>query len=105
MSDDRHKSRPVRVDEVLDSVLESTGLRARARERSVLESWAGIVGERAAAHTRAVDIADGVLVVEADHAAWRQELTLLFPAIIEKYNRRHGEDTVREIRWRHGGTR
>jgi len=105
MSDDRHKSRPVRVDAILESVLESTGLRARKRERSVLESWAEIVGERAAAHTRAVDIADGVLVIEADHAAWRQELTLLIPAIIAKYNARHGEDTVREIRWRRGGTR
>ena len=67
--------------------------------------WAEIVGERTAAHTRAVDIADGVLVIEADHAAWRQELSLLFPAIIEKYNARHGEGTVREIRWRRGGTR
>jgi len=63
------------------------------------------VGDKAAAHTRAEDIADGVLTIAADHAAWRHELSLLFPAIIEKYNARHGEGTVREIRWRRGGTR
>jgi predicted nucleic acid-binding Zn ribbon protein len=105
MNDGRHKSRPEHVGRIVSSVLRSTGLTARAKERTVLESWADVVGERAAAHTRAVDIADGVLVIEADHAAWRQELTLLFPAIIEKYNARHGEGTVREIRWRRGGTR
>jgi len=105
MDDDRQKSRPVRVDAIIASVLKSTGLTERALERSVLETWAEIVGERTAAHTRAVDIADGVLVIEADHAAWRQELSMLFPAIIEKYNARHGEGTVREIRWRRGGTR
>jgi len=93
------------VDAILDAVLDSTGLAARARERTVLDTWPEIVGERTAAHTRAVDIADGVLTIEADHAAWRHELTLLIPAIIEKYNARHGERTVREIRWRRGGTR
>ena len=105
MSDERRRSKPERVDAILASVLERTGLGARARERSVLETWAEIVGEKAAAHTRAVDIADGVLTVEADHAVWRQELTLLFPVIEETFNARHGEGTVREIRWRRGGTR
>lgn len=105
MNDKRRKSKPERVDAIIESVLGGTGLAARARERSVLEEWAEIVGDKAAAHTRAVDIADGVLTLEADHAAWRQELTLLFPAIMEKYNARHGEGTVREIRWRRGGTR
>ena len=105
MNDKRRKSKPERVDAIIESVLGGTGLADRARERSVLEVWAEIVGDKAAAHTRAVDIADGVLTLEADHAAWRQELTLLFPAIIEKYNARHGEGTVREIRWTRGGTR
>ncbi len=104
MNDDRTKSRPEHVGSILDSVLDQTGLASRARERSVLDEWDEIVGARAAAHTQAVDIRDGVLTLEADHAAWRQELTLLFPAIIEKYNARHGEGTVREVRWRRGGT-
>jgi predicted nucleic acid-binding Zn ribbon protein len=104
MNDDRIKARPEHVGSILESMLDTTGLASRARERSVLDTWGDIVGERAAAHTRAVDIKDGVLTLEADHAAWRQELTLLFPVIIEKYNARHGEGTVREVRWRRGGT-
>ena len=104
MNDDRTKARPERVGSILDSVLNQTGLASRAQERSVLGNWEEIVGDRAAAHTRAVDIKDGVLTLEADHAAWRQELTLLFPVIIEKYNARHGEGTVREVRWRRGGS-
>jgi predicted nucleic acid-binding Zn ribbon protein len=105
MSDPRGKSRPTSVGDILESVLRSTGLSRRAEERSLLEDWAEIVGERVAAHSRAVDLEDGVLYVDADHAAWRQELTLLFPAIVERYAERHGRDAVREIRWRHRDTR
>ena len=105
MNDDRHKARPERVGSILDTVLNQTGLSRRSRERSVLDDWPDVVGERVAEHTQAVDIEDGVLFIEADHAAWRQELTMLFPAIIEKYNTKHGEGTVREVRWRRGGTR
>lgn len=105
MNADRKKARPEHVGTILQSVLDRTGLAARARERSVLETWPEIVGERVAAHTRAVDIEKGILTIEADHAAWKQELTLLFPVIIEKYNARHGDGTVREVRWRRGGHR
>ena len=33
-----------------------------------------------------MDLQDGVLILEADHGAWRQELTMLMPEIIEKFN-------------------
>ena len=100
---ERERHRPEAVGDILESVLDGLGLRARFAERRLLDDWAAIVGERIAAHCRAVDIADGVLVVDGDHGAWRQELTLLFPDIVRKYNRKYGADTVREIRWRSRG--
>ncbi len=101
MTGKRGKSRPEAVGDILPSVLEAAGLGRRFAERSVLDDWAQIAGERVAAHSRAVDLRDGVLVLDADHGAWRQELTLLFPTIARKYNERHGAGTVREIRWLH----
>ena len=101
MTDARGKGRPTAVGDILPAALEAAGLGRRFAERSVLDDWAQVAGERVAAHSRAVDLRDGVLVLDADHGAWRQELTLLFPTIARKYNERHGEGTVREIRWLH----
>ena len=84
MSEDAKKKGPERVGSILDAVLESTGLRRRSDERVVLDDWAAIVGDKIAGHTRPVDIRDGVLYLQADDAAWRQELTLLIPEIKRK---------------------
>ena len=105
MNDDRKKHGPESVGSILDSVLDSTGLRRRTAERTVLEDWPDIVGDKIAGQSRPIDIRDGILVLEADHAAWRQELTLLIPEIIRKLNRKYGEGTVKEIKWKHGGIR
>jgi len=91
--------------DVLRRLLASTGLENRLRERRVLEEWARIVGEQVARFSRPVDIADGVLTLEADSAVWRQELTLMAPLIVQRYNEICGEGAVREIRWSRRRTR
>jgi predicted nucleic acid-binding Zn ribbon protein len=97
--DMRGKASLTPVGDVLPRVLEELGLRQRLAERRVLESWAKIVGEKIARHSRVVDIQDGVLTLQADHGVWRQELSLLTPEIVRRYNEVCGEGTVREIRW------
>ncbi len=91
---------PQPVSSILGQVLKECGLKERFEERSPLLSWPEIVGANIAEHSRAVDISDGVLVLEADHGAWRQELSLLIPMIIQKFNALYGEGTVTEIQWR-----
>ena len=105
MNDDHRRRGPQRLGAILPDVHRKCGLERRARERDLLEDWPEIVGEKIAGHSRPVDIRDGVLWLTVDHAAWRQELTLLQPEIIRRLNERHGEGTVVEIRWRHGGSR
>jgi predicted nucleic acid-binding Zn ribbon protein len=90
---------PVRVDRILPGVLSECGLAERLAERTLLAAWPQIVGERLAAHVRAVDLRDGVLLLAAGHGAWRQEATLLLPAIQRECNARFGEGAVTEIRW------
>ena len=99
MSQRDRKTGPVRLDRILDGVLDECGLSERLAERSLLEIWPEIVGERLARHVRAVDLREGVLLLAADHGAWRQEATLLLPRIREQCNARFGEGTVTEIRW------
>jgi predicted nucleic acid-binding Zn ribbon protein len=91
---------PQPVSSLIEGALRRYGLHDRMEERSALLRWREIVGEEIAAHSRAVDLVDGVLVLEADHGAWRQELTMLVPMIITKFNAMFGEGTVTEIQWR-----
>ena len=91
---------PLPVSRLIEGALRQCGLHDRLQERGALLRWNEIVGEDIAAHSRAVDLVDGVLVLEADHGAWRQELTMLVPMIIEKFNAMFGEGTVTEIQWR-----
>jgi predicted nucleic acid-binding Zn ribbon protein len=88
------------VSRILEGVLRECGLQDRMEERAVLVAWPRVVGEEIAAHARAVDLADGVLVLEADHGAWRQEVTMLVPMIVRKFNARYGEGTVTDVQWR-----
>jgi len=91
---------PQPISRILREVLDECGLDDRLEERAALLRWPEIVGDDIASHSRAVDLNDGVLVLEADHGAWRQELTLLVPMIIKKFNAMFGDGTVREIHWR-----
>jgi len=104
MSENHKKSGPEKIGSVLVSFLKKSGLSGRVDERAVLEKWPEIVGNRAAEHTTAIDLSNGILTVDADHAAWKQELTLLFPAIKEKFNELCGEGTVSVVRWNHAAT-
>jgi len=65
------------VSRILEGVLRECGLQERLEERAALAGWSEIVGADVAGHARAVDLVDGVLTLEADHGAWRQEVTML----------------------------
>ncbi len=99
MSSSNRKNGPVRLDRILDGVLSDCGLSDRLAERSLLDVWPEIVGERLAGHVRAVDLREGVLLLAAEHGAWRQETTLLLPKIRQQCNERFGEGAVTEIKW------
>ena len=91
---------PQHVSRILTEALAACGLDERLEARAAMLRWREIVGQEIADHAWPVDLVDGVLVLEADHGAWRQEVTMLAPAIIEKFNAIFGAGTVTAIRWR-----
>jgi predicted nucleic acid-binding Zn ribbon protein len=105
MSREDRKQGPIRVDRILDGVLSEYGLDEGVANHGVLSVWSEIVGERVAAHVDAVDLRDGVLLLDTKHGAWRQEITLLLPHIRRECNRRFGDGTVTDIRWVRAWTR
>ncbi len=90
---------PVRIGRLMNEALAACGLDGRLAERTLLAAWPQIVGERLAAHVRAVDLREGQLLLAADHGAWRQEVSLLSPRIMQECNARFGEGAVTQIRW------
>ena len=102
----RHERRgsPISLERVLDGVLRECGLDDRLAQRRALEAWESIVGSAIATHARAIDLADGVLTIQADHGAWRQEITLLLPQIVARFNGRYGPGTVTSIQWARAAT-
>ncbi len=91
---------PLPISRLIEGALRQCGLHDRLEERAALLRWREIVGDKIASQSRAVDLVDGVLILEADHGAWRQELTMLVPMIIKKFNAIFGEGTVTDIQWR-----
>ncbi len=104
MNDGKRHGSPLPLDRVLAGVLRSCGLEDRLAQRRALEAWDAIVGREIAAHARAIDLENGVLTLQADHGAWRQELMLLLPQIMVRFNDRFGPGTVTAIQWARGAT-
>jgi len=90
------------ISRILENALREAGVGERLAGRAPLLQWREIAGPEIAAHVRAVDLVDGVLVLEADHGAWRQETSMLANEIVEKFNARFGEGTVSQLQWRQG---
>jgi predicted nucleic acid-binding Zn ribbon protein len=82
----------------LDDVLDAFSL-AKVRDYDAVVKWPDIVGEQIARVTEAVKIDKGVLVVRVTNGPWRNELTLMKGAILEKIKTSTGRSSVRDIRF------
>lgn len=97
----KRKNSPTKIGPILDDLLKGTEFGNRFQERAVLEKWPEVVGQRIAEHSTPIDLNNGILTIDADHAAWKQEITLMFPVIKDKFNELCGEGTVTAVRWNH----
>jgi predicted nucleic acid-binding Zn ribbon protein len=93
-------TKPTRVAEVLEGYLRSAGLSQRVGLASVVEAWPELVGPRIA-HAAVADSvsADATLFVRVPSSAWRQELSLMAPEILELVNRGRKDGRIARIRW------
>lgn len=89
-----------RLDESLTETLAALGLTATAQAALAVARWPDVVGPGTAAHSVAVRIDGGTLLVVTDHAGWAQELSLLQRQILAEYRRVVGRGVVTAIRFR-----
>jgi predicted nucleic acid-binding Zn ribbon protein len=86
-----------RIGRILDSVVESLGLKKKLDEGKAILIWEKAVGEKIANHTRPLRVEGSKLFVEVSGSSWRNELTFLKPEIIQKLNSAAGSEVVDDI--------
>jgi len=67
-------------------------------------SWNSSVGERLAAHSRPVDVRNGIVLVEAEHPGWIQLLQLKQEGLLAQLKRAFPELGIRGIAFRLQGS-
>jgi predicted nucleic acid-binding Zn ribbon protein len=87
-----------RISGPLKELLGRLRLAEPMRGYRAVEVWAEVVGDRVAAHARAVACRRGTLYVEVANAAWMNELGYLRSRIQRELNEKVGEEVVHTIR-------
>ena len=85
---------------LLDEVLRRHNLDRRARAQSAIALWPEIVGKDIARNAWPISVAQGTLLVGATNHAWAQTLHLMKQALLDAFNARIGDDTLRDIQVR-----
>lgn len=91
---------PQRVGDVLESVIQARGWQRRIGLSTVLRRWPELVGEANAQHSKPVDYADGVLIVDCDSTAWASAMRYAASQIVATLNRKLGDRTVLRVEFR-----
>jgi predicted nucleic acid-binding Zn ribbon protein len=97
------RDRTVAVNDALQKIMQSLGLRERLRSEEVVKAWEEIAGEFFARHSSPQRLKDGVLYVHVLQPTIHFELDRVWKReILEKLKKRFGARTVREIKFRLG---
>ena len=74
-----------KLSELIMNYLDKVGLFEQSKVLEVYSSWASIVGEKQAAHSKLLDIKHQTAVIEVDHPGWSQQILLnIFCEIFKK---------------------
>lgn len=91
-----------RAGEVVPLTISSLGLTKKYNEQSITMHWREIAGEEIYAHSRAVSLNRGVLLVAVDNSVWCHHLSISKNDIIHKLNSYAGEKLIIDIRFKAG---
>lgn len=94
---------PQLVGSVLNQVVAERGWKRRIGLSHVLRRWPELVGESNAEHSKPVNYADGVLIVECDSTSWAQAMRYTASKLVARLNAALGEQTVLRVDFRGPG--
>ena len=100
------KTQPEQIGKIINKVVEKIASPKRSVNGRILQLWPEIAGERILRHTRPRGIKNGRLIINVDGSTWLYELTQRHKKkLLKKLQKKMGEETLAEIRFRIGDTR
>ena len=82
----------------LKKALKKSGIDRADRQNKALFVWENVVGKTVAKNCSAEEVNRGTIVVKASTPVWRNELALKKKEIVEKLNKKLGEELINDIR-------
>lgn len=86
-----------KLSELIMNYLDKVGLFEQSKVLEVYSSWASIVGEKQAAHSKLIDIKHRMAVIEVDHPGWSQQILLNKKYILRNFQKRYPQLDVKNI--------
>ncbi|UTC57046.1 DUF721 domain-containing protein [Treponema sp. OMZ 305] len=86
-----------KLSELIMSYLDKVGLFEQSKVLEVYSSWASIVGEKQAAHSKLLDIKHQTAVIEVDHPGWSQQILLNKKYILRNFQKKYPQLEVKNI--------
>ena len=93
-------SSPKPLQEGLNELLSELGAPTAHELQSIFQTWEEHAGRLIAAHATPSRLADGVLTVVVDDPIWATEMRFIGPELIDRINKRTGEQTIRRLQIR-----
>ena len=90
---------PELLDKALHQALDKWSLSAKLASYQIFEDWEKLVGKAIAKKSRPLHYQGECLVVEVDHSAWMQELSLLKLSLIKKISKEYPKIRLKDIRF------
>lgn len=87
------------IGDILPRVLKRAGLEKRAKQYDAILEWENIVGKDIAKNAKPERVHRSVLKIRVRSSAWMNELQLMKPEILKKFEERFGKGTIRDIRF------
>lgn len=91
-----------RAGDIVPLTISILGIKKKYNEQSITLHWREIAGEEIYAHSRAVSLNRGVLLVVVDNSVWCHHLAISKSDIINKLNSYAGEKLIIDIRFKAG---
>ena len=86
-----------KLAELVTSYLDKVGLFEQSQVLEVYASWASIVGEKQAGHSKLIDIKHQTAVIEVDHPGWSQQILLNKKYILRNFQKRYPQLEVKNV--------
>lgn len=85
------------IKQVIESYMEDIDPDKKLVRGKIINSWSEIVGETIAKRTQKIYIIKNTLYIHLDSAIIKSEVYYIRQAIIEKINKRYGEEIIKKI--------